>query len=112
MKHTESLKKNFQFRIVYGKGNSVANRFLVMYRLKNGKDINRLGISVSKKVGNSVVRSRVTRLIRESYRLQEDHIKSGWDIVIVARVFSKDAVYKDMFKSIHHLSQKSGLYVR
>ena len=69
MKYAESLKKNYEFRIVYRKGKSLANKYLVVYKYRNNKANNRLGISVSKKVGNSVVRSRVTRLIRESYRL-------------------------------------------
>lgn len=109
MKYTESLKKNFQFKIVYTKGNSIANRLLVMYRLKNGKDINRLGISVSRKVGNSVVRNRITRLIRESYRLHEENIKLGWDIVIIARIPSKESDYHEISKALVHLLKKAGL---
>ena len=72
MKHTESLKKNRDFQNVYKKGTSFANRYLVMYVMDNGLEINRVGISVSKKVGNSVVRHRVKRLIKEAYRLQEE----------------------------------------
>ena len=84
MQFTESLKKNFQFRHVYQKGKSIANRHLVLYLVKNGThDHNRLGISVSKKVGKSVVRSHVTRLIRESYRSMEEEVKSGYDFVDV-----------------------------
>ena len=60
MEFTESLKKNYQFRFVYNRGKSIANRLLVMYVVRNGTDGNRFGISVSKKVGNSVVRSRIT----------------------------------------------------
>ena len=76
MKYSESLKKNRDFQNVYKKGKSYANRYLVMYVLENDTDRNRLGISVSKKVGNSVIRHHVTRLIRESYRLQEDMFNS------------------------------------
>ena len=72
MKFSESLKKSKDFQNVYNKGNSYANRLLVMYVLENHTDKNRLGISVSKKVGNSVIRHHLTRLIREGYRLQED----------------------------------------
>ena len=72
MKHTESLKKNRDFQNVYKKGTSFANRYLVMYVMDNGLEMNRVGISVSKKVGNSVVRHRVKRLIKEAYRLQEE----------------------------------------
>ena len=85
MKFSESLKRNQDFRKVYAEGKSYANRYLVMYLLNNGTDGNRLGISVSKKVGNSVVRHRITRLIRESYRIKEELFNSGLDMVVVAR---------------------------
>ena len=66
MKFSESLKKNKDFQYVYRNGTSMANRFVVLYVLENGTDKNRLGISVSKKVGNSVIRHHLIRLIRES----------------------------------------------
>ena len=70
---SESLKKNQDFQRVYRAADSRANRYLVLYRLENGLSKNRIGISVSKKVGNSVVRHHMCRLIRESYRLNENH---------------------------------------
>lgn len=81
------LRKNSEFRAVYRKGKSFSNNILVLYVFKNykNKDINRLGISVSKKVGGSVVRSRVKRLIRESYRLNCNKIKPGYDFIFIAR---------------------------
>ena len=85
MQFSESLKKNHQFQFVYKNGKSYVNKYLVMYIKENGLERNRIGISVSKKVGNSVVRHRVTRLIRESYRLHESVFNSGLDIVVVAR---------------------------
>lgn len=103
MEFSESLKKNYQFRIVYKKGKSLANRNLVMYIYKNNLNINRIGISVSKKVGNSVVRSRVTRLIRESYRLSEQKLLSGYDIVVIARNSMNGATFKETDKAMHHL---------
>ncbi len=109
MEFTESLKKNFQFRYVYNRGKSFANYHLVMYVIKNGKNINRLGISVSKKVGNSVTRSRVTRLIRESYRLSEKKVQGGYDIVVIARVSANSASYKEIYKSLNHLMKKHNL---
>ena len=72
MKNYHSIRKTKDFGIVYNQGKSKANRYLVMYYKKNDLEYNRLGISVSKKVGNSVVRHRITRLIRESYRLNQD----------------------------------------
>ena len=96
-------KKNRDFQNVYKKGKSYANRYLVMYVLENDTDRNRLGISVSKKVGNSVIRHHVTRLIRESYRLQEDMFNSGLDIVVIARNTAKDISYHEVESALLHL---------
>ena len=104
MKFSESLKKNKDFQIVYKNGTSFANRYLVMYVRKNGKEYNRLGISVSKKVGNSVVRHRITRLIREVYRLREDTFNSGLDVVVIARVSAKGISYHQVESSLLHLA--------
>ena len=112
MKNTESLKKNYQFRYVYNKGKSIANKYLVMYVLRNKKNINRLGISVSRKVGISVVRSRITRLIKESYRLMEDKIKIGYDIVVIARGSANGAAYTEIDKSVKHLMKKHDMSKR
>lgn len=103
MKFTESLKKNHQFRCVYSRGRSIANKYLIMYVIKNNSDKNRLGISVSKKIGNSVVRSRVTRLIREAYRLSEDNIKEGYDIAVIARSAMKGTAYAETYRSLNRL---------
>ena len=103
MKFSESLKKNRDFQYVYNNGVSFANRFLVMYVVENGMEKNRLGISVSKKVGNSVIRHHITRLVRESYRLHEDMFNSGLDIVVIARVNAKNASYHDIESALLHL---------
>ena len=103
MKFSESLKKNIDFQNVYRNGKSYANRFLVVYILENHTEKNRLGISVSKKVGNSVIRHHITRLIRESYRLQEDMFNSGLDIVVIARSSARNASYLDVAGALKHL---------
>ena len=105
MKFSESLKRNADFQNVYKNGKSYANRHLVLYVLDNQTGHNRLGISVSKKVGNSVVRHRVTRLIRESYRLHENIFNSGLDIVVVARVGAKEVGYDEIESALLHVSK-------
>ena len=102
---SESIKNNRDFQLIYKKGNSYANKYLVMYILENRLDKNRLGISVSKKVGNSVIRHRVTRLIRESYRLNENMFNSGLDIVIIARVSAKGKSYNEISSAVLHLGR-------
>ena len=106
MQYSESLKKNHDFQKVYKNGTSQANRYLVMYVLENQYRKNRLGISVSKKVGNSVVRHRVTRLIRESYRLNETLFKCDLDIVVVARPSAKDRTYDEIESALLHLAKR------
>ena len=103
MKFSDSLKKNKDFQNVYNNGVSFANRYLVMYVLKNNTENNRIGISVSKKVGNSVIRHHITRLVRESYRLHEDMFDSGLDIVVIARVAARYVGYKEIESAILHL---------
>ena len=105
MKFSESLKRNMDFQNVYKNGKSYANRYLVMYVLENHLEKNRIGISVSKKVGNSVIRHRITRLIRESYRLQEDMFNSGLDIVVIARSTAKDISYHEVESALLHLGR-------
>ena len=105
MKYSESLKKNRDFQNVYKKGKSYANRYLVMYVLENDTDRNRLGISVSKKVGNSVVRHHLTRLIREAYRLNSNMFNSSLDIVVIARNTAKDKTYKEVESALLHLAK-------
>ena len=104
MEYSESLKKNKDFQKVYKIGKSYANKYLVMYISENQTNRNRLGISVSKKVGNSIVRHRLTRLIRESYRLQEDRFQNGLDIVVIARAGAKGKTYYEIESALIHLA--------
>lgn len=103
MKRFNSIKKNEEFRYVYKNGKSYANKYLVMYLVKTDSEKSRIGISVSKKVGNSVVRHHFTRLVRECFRLNEEKFQYSADIVIVARVQAKDAGYKEILSSFLHL---------
>ena len=105
MLYSDYLKKNDDYRSVYDNGRSKANRYLVMYVLANGSDRNRIGISVSKRVGNSVIRHRFKRLVRESYRSQEAVFNSGLDIVIVARSEAASADFHEIESALLHLGK-------
>lgn len=103
MKNYHSLRKTRDFQMVYNRGKSKANKYLVFYYKENGLDYNRFGISVSKKVGNSVVRHRITRLIRESYRLNQKNLKEGYDMVVIARNTAKGLDYHKIVSAFLHL---------
>ena len=103
MRHLNSIKKNGDFQKVYKTGRSYANKLLVMYVIRTDREETRIGISVSKKVGNSVVRHHVTRLLRESFRLNRDRVKKGLDIVVVARAAAKEAEFKNIEGAYLHL---------
>ena len=109
MVFSESLKKNRDFQVVYKSGRSYANKYLVMYIMENHQNKNRLGISVSKKVGNSVVRHHITRLVRESYRLHEEIFNSGLDIVVIARNSAASVSYHEVESAMLHLGKLHGI---
>lgn len=106
----ESLKKNEDFKHCYRTGRSFANRYLVLYVCGNGMDKNRVGISVSKKVGNSVVRHHICRLVRESYRLHENQFKRGFDLVFVARRQAAEADYHQIEGALLRLMKRTDLF--
>ena len=109
MKNTLSIKLNRDFKRLYYKGGCVGNDLVVIYYRKNSFKCNRLGITVGKKIGSAVVRNRVKRLIRESYRLMECDIAICYDIVIVARNKASEASYSSIFGAMRRLFKKSGL---
>ena len=109
MKFSVSLKENYAFRRLYAKGKSAATPLLVVYFRKNGRKENRLGLTVSTKVGKAVERNRVRRRLREIYRLNEDKLLPGYDIVIVARVRSKVAAYRELEGHFLSLCDRLGL---
>lgn len=104
-----TLKKNSEFRRLYSKGKSAVSPYMVVYCRKNGRDVNRVGYTVSVKLGHAVVRNRVRRRLREIYRLNSPALKKGWDIVIVARGRCVDARYAKMDEAFLALCGKLSL---
>ena len=107
MLFSDSMKKTEEFRNCYENGKSYATKFVVVYVWENGSSNNRLGISCSKKIGNSIVRHRFARLVREAYRLHENVFNSGLDIVVVARACARDASFFDIEESLLSLAGKA-----
>ena len=95
--------KNKDFQIIYKKGKSVGDRFVVLFYRPNGLTYNRTGFLASKKVGNSVVRHRLARLIRESYRLNTDMFNSGLNIIVIARTTAKGKNFAEIESAFMHL---------
>jgi len=109
MKKTVSIKLNKEFKRLYYRGGSFVSREMVLYLIPNGLHINRLGITVSKKIGSAVIRNRVRRRIKESYRLTEQQLKCGYDLCFVARSRAVEADFKKLQASMTFLLKKSGL---
>lgn len=109
MQFTVSLKENHLFRRIYRRGSSCANRYLVLYCRRNGQSCNRVGLTVSKKLGNAVVRNKLRRRLREIYRLHEAEFRCGFDIVFVARSGANDASYQQLERAYLALARKGGL---
>ena len=97
------VKEKSGFQTVYRGGKSYANKYLVMYVMDSGREDTRIGISASKKVGNSVVRHRFARLVRESFRLNKDILEEGKDIIVVARAAAKDKNFDKIESAFLHL---------
>lgn len=106
MKFTVSLKENRVFRWLYARGKSAVSPHMVLYCRKNGRDYNRFGITASTKLGKAVVRNRVRRRLREIYRLHEQVLKPGYDIVVVARVRAVHSRYAELDKQFIRLAKK------
>lgn len=109
MQFSTSLKKNHEFRRLYSKGKSAGGPVIVVYCRKNGRGRNRVGITVSNKVGNAVVRNKVRRRLREIYRLNEHTLRRGFDIAIVARVRARYSTYLELESAFLTARDRLGL---
>ena len=108
MEFSKSLKLNHIFRRLYAAGGH-GNKYLVLYARKNRLGENRVGVTVSKKLGKAVVRNRVRRRLREVYRLNEEKFQPGWDIVVVARSRCITAGFDKLTNAYLSLAQKAGI---
>ncbi len=99
MKRQTTLKENYEFRRVYNKGKTGVSPFLVVYARPNRAGRNRLGVTVSTKLGKAVVRNRVRRRLREIYRLSQPQMKQGFDVVLVARTRAANAAYRELSRA-------------
>ncbi|MBQ4425013.1 MAG: ribonuclease P protein component [Lachnospiraceae bacterium] len=112
MREWNSLKKSEDFLKVYRQGRSYGNKLLVLYVLENGEsETGRLGVSVSKKVGNSVVRHRLRRLIKESFRLHESEWAKA-DVVVVARREAVGKSYAEIEQALLHVGKKTRIWLK
>lgn len=110
MNKTVPLKKNYEFLRAYKKGKFFVGKYITMYAIPNRSSSNRLGITVSKKFGNSVRRNRLRRLIKENYRLFEDFIKCGYDIVFVSRNTEEMPDFVSVKKEMKFLLKKLNVF--
>ena len=106
MRFTTMLNKNHEFRRLYNKGKSAASQCVVVYCGRNRNPGNKLGITVSTKIGGAVQRNRIRRRLKEIYRLNESKLMTGYNIVIVARVRSRYVGYHELEASVLSLLKK------
>jgi ribonuclease P protein component len=109
VKKTVSLKQNHLFRRLYNKGQSAVSPYMAVYIRRTGRPENRLGFTVSTKLGHAVVRNRVRRRLREIYRLHETELVTGMDMVVVARVRAVHATYSQLDAAFVKLCSKLGV---
>ena len=107
MRGEKYLSKPQQYALVYNEGSSWVSRLVVMKALPNGLSVSRYGLSVSKRVGNAVTRNRVKRLLREILRVAT--LKSGWDIVFIARPAVAIADYSSLKRTVANLLSRACL---
>ena len=110
MKHSVSLKDNRDFRRLYSRGKYAACSTLVLYWRPARRDQNRLGITVSTKLGHAVVRNKIRRRIREIYRLHEEELRRGMDLVVVARGRAPQVDYWKLDRDFDKMAKKLGIW--
>ena len=109
MKRTTTVKENYEFRRIYAKGRSGVSPYLVVYARPNRRDHNRLGVTVSTKLGHAVVRNRVRRRIREIFRLNQSALAQGYDMIVVARTCAVGAEYRELERAFLGVCGRLGL---
>ncbi len=110
MKRAITLKENYEFRRVYNKGKSGVSSFLVVYARPNRSGRNRLGVTVSTKLGKAVVRNRVRRRLREIFRLSQPELRQGYDVVLVARSRAVNAPYQELTRAYRKCCEKAEIW--
>lgn len=106
------LKKNWEFKRVYRYGRTVVSKYIVLYYCPNGLTVNRIGFSISKKVGTSVVRNRIKRLLKEALLLLDIKLKKGFDLILIARNPSAELSFQETVRELHILCRKGHLYLK
>ena len=109
MKRAVTLKENYEFRRMYQKGASAVAGSMVVYCRKNRLGRNRLGVTVSAKLGHAVVRNRARRRLREVFRLNQDRLRKGYDVILVARGRTLTASWKELNDTFLRLCRKLDL---
>ncbi len=108
MKNFNSLKKNREYKKIYEEKNYITNNIMTLYIGKNEKE-KRIGFSVSKKVGNSVVRHTIIRRLREIYREEKKNIKDFYDVIIVCKRSAKEATYEELKRNFLFLCKRKNI---
>lgn len=109
LRRAHRLKSNKDFRLTYRKGKSLAGQYVILYYIKNNLGLNKFGFSVSKKIGKAVVRNRTKRILRECCRLHQDELKTGYNIIFIARPKIRGIKYRLVEQEILKLFAKANL---
>ncbi len=109
MKFSTPLKFNYEFTRIYRRGKYISGRYVVLHYISRPGQINRIGVTTSKSIGGSVQRNRMRRLLRESYRLNEESLRKGYDIILLGRGGVPRITYSQVNKEVLHAMKKAGI---